>query len=246
MTGGGGGTFEIGSVTVKEERIDVDGIPARLYLPDGATALLLLGHGGGSSKDDERFVALGRQYAEGTGLATVCIDIAGHGERRPPPTEPTAPPATPDTILPWVLSKIDQTVGDWQAAANALRSIGPPVAYAGFSMGMLLGAPTVRAIPGIKAVVFGVGGVPAGLGGGSAMLDYAAGLADRQVLMLNMTQDGVFPPSGALEFFSAIPGRRKRIMFWEGDHVGLPSEAIRLSVDFVMRHSAAAVQHRDQ
>lgn len=241
---------------MNEERIAIDGIPARLYQPEGARGLLLLGHGGGGSKDDERFITLGRQYAEGTGLATVCIDIAGHGERRSARAA-AAPAATPDTILPWVLAKTDQTVADWKATAAALSSIGPPLAYAGFSMGMLLGAPTVLAMPTIKAVVFGVGGVPAGLtpaavtqgatqagatqagpGPARAVLDYAPGLGDRQVVMLNMTQDAVFTPAGALEFFSAIPGRRKRIMFWEGDHQGLPSEAIRLSVDFLRRHAA--------
>jgi pimeloyl-ACP methyl ester carboxylesterase len=219
---------------VNEERIEVDGVPARLYQPEDARGLLLLGHGGASSKDDERFVALGRQYAEGTGLATVCVDIVGHGERRPA----SVAPATRAAILPWILSRIDQTVADWKATAAALSSIGPPVAYAGFSMGMLLGVPTVLSMPEIKAVVFGVGGVPAGLGDSTVIVDSAAGLADRQVLMLNMTKDDVFAPSGALEFFAAIPGRCKRIMFWEGDHIGLPAEAIRYSVDFVKRHSS--------
>jgi hypothetical protein len=218
---------------VREERIDVDGVPARVYQPREARGLLFLGHGGASSKDDERFVALGRQYAEGTGLAAVCMDVVGHGERR----VAAAPPATPDTIVPWILSKVEQTVADWQAIAAALTSVGPPVAYAGFSMGMLLGVPIVLAIPEIKAIVFGVGGVPTGLEGGSVMLDYAGRLGDRQVLMLNMTHDSAFPPAGALEFFEAIPGRRKRIMFWEGDHLGLPAEAIRLSVDFIVARS---------
>src|SRR5437868_15282396 len=66
---------------MREERIENDGIPAKLYDPGDAPGLLLLGHGGGSSKDEERFVALGRQYADETGLAVVCIDAVGHGER---------------------------------------------------------------------------------------------------------------------------------------------------------------------
>ncbi len=217
---------------MKVERIEIEGIPARLYEPDGADGLLLLGHGGQGSKDDERFVALGKQYATETGLAVVCIDITGHGER----LVASSPNPTPDTIMPWILAKTEQTVADWKATANALSSIGPPVAYAGFSMGMLLGAPTVIAIPEIKAAVFGVGGVPTAMDGGSAVLDYARGLGDRQVLMLNMTQDTIFPPHGALEFFDAIPGTRKRAMFWEGHHSGLPSESIRHSIEFLNRY----------
>lgn len=226
----------LGFPGMREERIEPAGVPARLYLPDGATGLLLLGHGGGNSKDDERFVGLGRQYAEGTGLAVVCIDIVGHGERR---SEPVLAP-TPESIMPWIMEKVDQTVSDWKSTVAALATIGPPVAYAGFSMGMLLGAPTVCAIPEIRAVIFGVGGVPSALGDASVLLDYAAKLGDRQVLMLNMTLDSLFPPVGALRFFEAIPGRRKRIMFWEGDHVGIPAEAIRLSVDFVRRRAVEA------
>jgi pimeloyl-ACP methyl ester carboxylesterase len=217
---------------MKADRLEIEGIPARIYEPDGADGLLLLGHGGQGSKDEERFVALGRQYATETGLAVVCIDITGHGERQ----VASAPSPTPDTIMPWILAKTEQTVADWKATAKALSSIGPPIAYVGFSMGMLLGAPTVIAIPEIKAAVFGVGGVPTAMDGGSAVLDYAPPLGDRQVLMLNMTLDTIFSPKGALEFFGAIPGRRKRIMFWEGDHSGLPSEAIRHSIDFVNRY----------
>lgn len=218
---------------MQEQRIETDGVPARLYEPEGARGLLLLGHGGASSKDEPRFVELGRRYAEGTGLAVVCIDVVGHGER----TETSAPAPRPDQVMAWIIEKVEQTVSDWRATAGALSSIGPPVAYAGFSMGMLFGAPTVVAIPEIRAVVFGVGGVPVALGDGSVLTDYAARLGDRQVLMLNMTLDALFPPAGALEFFGAIPGRRKRIMFWEGDHLGLPAESIRHSVAFIARHA---------
>jgi predicted alpha/beta-hydrolase family hydrolase len=66
-----------------EERIETKGILARLYLPSGAEGLLLLGHGGGKSKDSNRFVELSRLYAESTGLAVVCIDAVDHGERKP-------------------------------------------------------------------------------------------------------------------------------------------------------------------
>ncbi len=218
---------------MREHRIETDGVPARLYEPEGAEGLLLLGHGGASSKDEPRFVELGRRYAEGTGLAVVCIDIVGHGERKTTPV----PAPRPDRVMPWIMEKVDQTVTDWRATAAALSSIGPPVAYVGFSMGMLLGAPTVVAIADIRAVVFGVGGIPAALRDGSVLTGYAARLGDRQVLMLNMTLDPIFPPVGALEFFGAIPGRRKRIMFWEGDHLGLPSESIRYSMEFIKRHA---------
>jgi hypothetical protein len=76
---------------VREERIETDGIPAKLY-PGDATGLLLLGYGGGGSKDDEPCSVKGR--------------------------------------------------------------------CAPSHMTLMFGAPTVAAMPSIKAAVFGVGGIP--------------------------------------------------------------------------------------
>ena len=209
---------------MREERIEHDGVPAKLYEPDGATGLLLLGHGHSQTKDDELYVSLGRQYAEQTGLAVVCIDAVNHGER-----------ATGE--MAWGSDVADGMVADWQKTADALSSIGPPVAYVGFSMGMIFGAPTVAAMPSIKAAVFGVGGIP-DPATATQMLEIAARLEHPQVLMLNMTQDEIFSVEGTHAFFDAIPGRKKRLMFWEGAHSALPSEAVRHSVAFLQRYCA--------
>ena len=220
---------------MREERIETSGIPGRLYEPDGATGLLLLGHGGGGSKDDDRFVELGRQYADQTGLAVVCIDGPAHGERAP------ASGDTHDderTIRRVIFQGGPQMVNDWQATVAALSSIGPAVAYVGFSMGMMFGAPTVAAMPSIRAAVFGVGGIPVEARDKAAWLGVAARLEHPQILMLNMTQDTIFPTDGVLEFFAAIPGHKKRLMFWEGGHVGLPAESIRQSVQFLNRYAS--------
>lgn len=132
---------------MRELRIETDGVPARLYEPEGAEGLLLLGHGGASNKDESRFVELGRRYAEGTGLAVVCIDIVGHGERETTPV----PAPRPDWVMPWIMEKVDQMVTDWRATAGALLSIGPPVAYAGFSMGCSSGFR-----PSYPSLIFGL------------------------------------------------------------------------------------------
>jgi pimeloyl-ACP methyl ester carboxylesterase len=218
---------------MREERIEHDGVPAKLYDPGDARGLLLLGHGGGQSKDDERFVGLGRQYAEETGLAVVCIDAVNHGERKPADATPDAPPQ-------WHESTADRMAADWQKTVDALGL--PALAYVGFSMGMIFGAPTVAAMPGIRAAVFGVGGIPAPGGREDprlrALLLDAAARIEAQVLMLTMSQDEIFPVQGTHDFFAALPGRRKRLMFWEGNHVGIPAEAIRHSVAFVNKHTA--------
>ena len=54
---------------VLEERIEINGIPAKLYRPTGAQGILLLGHGGAKSKDSDRFVSLSRLYAGSRGVA---------------------------------------------------------------------------------------------------------------------------------------------------------------------------------
>jgi pimeloyl-ACP methyl ester carboxylesterase len=223
---------------VREERIESNGIPAKLYDPGDASGLLLFGHGGGQSKDSERFVRLCRIYASETGLAVVCIDAVDHGERKPEAVSPGLPSR-------WHSSSTGQMVADWQSTAEGLSSIGPTIAYVGFSMGMIFGAPTVASMPGIKAAVFGVGGIPTGTDINdpplrAMLLDAASKLSHPQVLMFNMTQDEVFRTADTHVFFDAIPGRKKRLMFWEGDHDDWPAEAIRHSVDFINEHSGSA------
>jgi dienelactone hydrolase len=228
---------ELSSVPdVREERIETDGIPARLYDPGEATALLLLGHGGGHGKDSERFVNLSRQYAGMTGLAVVCIDAVDHGERKPVGANPNVPRG-------WHSNTVNRMVQDWRKTADVFSSIGPPIAYVGFSMGTIFGVPTVAEMPSVKAAVFAVGGIPAG-GGiddpqlGSVLLDAASTLDQPQVLMLNMTQDEIFPTHGTHTLFGKIPGRKKRLMFWEGEHNDWPAEMITESVTFINAHIA--------
>jgi pimeloyl-ACP methyl ester carboxylesterase len=233
---------------MREERVEADGIPAKVYDPGAATGLLLFGHGGGASKDDDRVVDLGRRYADGTGLAVVCIDAVDHGERRRPvitPDDVDEPWSDdPRDLVPpnWHADSAPLMVADWQKTAEALSSIGPAVAYVGLSMGMIFGAPTVAAMPSIKAAVFGVGGAqgPTAFPGlRTLLLDAATHITEAQVLMLNMTKDEVFSTEGTHAFFDAIPGRKKRLMFWEGDHIGLPAESTRLAIDFINRYTAS-------
>ncbi|MEN3272681.1 MAG: hypothetical protein V7636_1442 [Actinomycetota bacterium] len=211
---------------MQETRIEPAGIPAKLYDPGDARGLLLLGHGGGGSKDADNFVALGRQLAEGTGLRVLCIDAPGHGER-----------STGEDVRKTMGSEknASQMTADWRAASDDVG--GGVIAYVGYSMGMLYGAPTVAAMPEIKAAVFGVGGIPAFVMR-ERLLGVASNLGHAQVLMLNMTQDETFPVAGVHEFFDAIPGRKKRLMFWEGNHVGLPAESTRHAVAFLNKHTA--------
>jgi len=220
---------------MREERIDLDGLPAKVYDPGEASELLLVGHGGAMSKDSPRFVALCQTYAERTGLAVVCIDAVDHGERSIPGSTPSLPER-------WHSSAMPGMVSDWHRSAAALSSIGPPVAYVGYSMGMIFGAPTVASMPGMKAAVFGVGGIPAGpwindppLEG--LLLDAAANLGHVELLMVNVSRDALFSTEGTHRFFGAVPGRQKRLTFWDGNHDDWPAEVYEHSIDFIVNHT---------
>jgi len=219
-----------------EERIVTGGVPAKLYDPGAAPGLLLFGHGGTQSKDRDHVVSLCRRYAEGTGLAVVCIDAVDHGERAAKKSRPGLPSH-------WHSGATVRMVCDWQVTAEALSSIGPALAYVGFSMGMIFGAPTVATLPSVNAVVFGFGGIPGGTwiddpALRSMLLESASGLGHAEVLMVNATRDEQFPTEGTHAFFDAIPGERKTLLFWEGGHADWPDEAIERSVEFVREHSS--------
>jgi pimeloyl-ACP methyl ester carboxylesterase len=222
---------------MREDRLEIEGVPARLYVPGAARGLLLFGHGGAQSKDGPRFVRLCRRFAEETDLAVVCIDAVDHGDRRP------SGAGLGGGIPPrWHSNAIDRMVTDWQQTAADLASIGQPLAYVGFSMGMIFGAPTVAALPTVRAAVYGVGGIPTGAGIvdpplGPMLLAAAASHHHAQVLMINVTDDEVFPIDGTLAFLAAIPGTRKRLMLWPGRHDDWPDEAIDQSVAFVNDHT---------
>jgi len=221
--------------SLSEFRIDPEGIPATVYDPGGGAGLLLLGHGGGRSKDSKRFVELARTYANRTGLVVVCMDAVDHGERKPPNARPGLPPL-------WHSGAVEQMVGDWQACVGALAHLGSPIAYVGFSMGSIFGVPVVAAIRSIKAAVFVAGGVPDGSEFddpllGPLILEAASNLDVPEVLMINMTKDETFSIEGAHAMFDAIPGPSKQLMFWEGRHDDWPDEAIEQSTRFVVTHT---------
>lgn len=216
--------------------MDLYGIPAKVYDPGNSAGVVLLGHGGGHGKDSERFVRLCRHYADATGGAVLCIDAVDHGERKPPSASPGLPPR-------WHSSVASQMVDDWRQAVSAISDLGPPLAYVGFSMGAVFGALTVAAMPTLEAAVFVVGGVPSGPWLDdpklpSLLLDAASKLTHAEVLMINKTRDEFFPRAGVHEFFDAVPGARKRLMFWEGDHDEWPDEAIAQTTTFLTTHVA--------
>ncbi len=221
---------------VQEERLFIGEVPTSLFTPDGACGgLLLLGHGGGHGKDGTRFVRLCRYYAAQTGLSVICIDAVDHGERRTAASAECVPRG-------WHSRTMPRMVADWQSVVDHLSSIGPPVAYAGFSMGALFGFPTVASMPSITAAVFVVGGIP-----GSDWTDdpdlvqpitsAASSLSQAHVLMLNKEDDELFPAQGVRQVFDSVVAKSKQLMFWPGGHDEWGQDLIDQSVSFVKEHA---------
>ena len=226
-------------------RVETDGIPGWVCEPATPAGLLLLGHRGTHSKDDAFYVALGRRLASHCGLAVVCIDAPAHGERRPDSGDRAADDAA---VLDAIVSGEDQAAHDWATVTSGLAGLGQPVAMVGFSMGALVALVTAPRLPSIRALVLVAGGIPAfavrarrAPGSTTPQLRAAAALGDIDVSMLNTTSDEVCPPAGALELFEAIPGARKRMAFWEGDHDHVPAEMVETTIDVLRR--ALADEH---
>ena len=81
------------------EDVDADGVPCRLYLPDGAERTLLFLHGGGFVFGDvDTHDGQSRRLANRTGSAVLAVDY-----RRPPEHRFPAAPDDVDTALAWLL-----------------------------------------------------------------------------------------------------------------------------------------------
>jgi len=83
--------------------VDADGVPCRLYVPDGARRPLLYLHGGGFALGEvETHDAQARRLANRTGSAVLSVDY-----RRPPEHPFPAAPDDVDTALGWLLVQAD-------------------------------------------------------------------------------------------------------------------------------------------
>lgn len=80
------------------EDVDCDGVPARLYVPDGATSVVVHLHGGGFVLNDvEVHDAAARRLANRSGMAVLSVEY-----RRPPEHRFPAAPDDVDTAVRWL------------------------------------------------------------------------------------------------------------------------------------------------
>ena len=122
---------------------------------------------------------------------------------------------------------------DWQRTLDACAEL-PNVgdqrpAYLGFSMGAVLGVPTVSAEPRFRCAVFAIGGI---LQDGANLLREAAVRIDRPVLMINQSEDEIFSRESTFRLYDALSGP-KRVFFYPGGHSGVPREAMERVREFL-------------
>ena len=211
-----------------------------------------------------RLQRLAQRLAGGAGAAVLVIDGPAHGARSPVADTPIAGHrAARQALLDPELTT--WFTAEWQAAVAAALQVdgidGASLGYIGFSMGTLLGVSVVAALPQVRAAVFGLGGVPRpggvgdlarGMGApeavvaivneeddaeirGRTLLEDAARIEGREVMLLNTTEDEVFPVEGILRFYAALASPA-RVVLYPGGHLGLPDEAIDVAAWFLRRH----------
>jgi dienelactone hydrolase len=210
-----------------------DRVPGRLLLPDGdaAAPLVLLQHGAGGSKEAPYLDAAAPWVRSGVAVAS--IDFPLHGERANPKLGAellrALAPGGAGSGQALVIEFVRQAVLDLRRALDALAAL-PGVdaertAYAGFSLGGMLGALFCAADQRPRAAALAL----AGGGFGIEAVDpcrYVARLAPRPVLFVNATRDARVPRTAA-EALHAAAAEPKRVEWFDATHAELPGVALK-------------------
>ena len=185
----------------------------------GPAPAILLQHGAGTSKY-ARFVLACIQALAQNGYACMATDAIGHGEREDA--------VSPDDEAEWRRVRANpeftlRNVIDFRRALDYLSSR-PDVdanrlAYAGSSMGAMLGAVFCAVDPRPSVVILRCAGARADITETAQLnhVRYVGAIAPRPVLMLNNTEDEVFRRESVLRLYDAV-GEPKELRWFPGDH----------------------------
>jgi dienelactone hydrolase len=221
-----------------------DRVTARLLLPPargGRAPLVLVGHGGRGSKNSPYVDAAVGPWLR-AGAAVAAIDLPLHGER--------ASAKLSEQLLAGLALGTDarhealwlefaaQSVLDLERALDALAGhaevdVGR-AAYAGFSLGAMLGALFCAGEPRIRAAALAIGG--GGFGPSAAdPVRHIARFAPRPLLFVNATRDERIPRANA-EALHAAAGEPKQVLWFECGHGDLPGRALKAMWQFLHPH----------
>jgi dienelactone hydrolase len=215
-----------------------DRVPARLLLPPtgrGPFPVILLQHGAGGSKDAEYLDVACAPWLR-AGVAIVGIDFPLHGDRAESKLgELLGAPGRARQDLTIEFAR--QAVHDLRRTADALERVpaldADRLAYAGFSLGTMLGALFCAHDPRPRAAALAVGGG----GFGPPEVDptrHVGRIAPRPTLFVNTRGDQTVPQSAA-EALHAAANEPKEVAWFEGTHTELPGVALKAMWTFLAK-----------
>jgi dienelactone hydrolase len=213
-------------------------VPAVVLAPAAAPAsgapAVVMQHGANTSKDDYYIQAPARRWAK-EGWTVLAIDLDQHGERAL--EKPTDPMVRRRLITRPAF--VEQSVGDLAAGVDLLAAT-PGVAanrigFVGFSLGGMLGTVFTAGEPRIRAAAIVIAGSFAytrywqrgdteddrarrrAAAEATDPVFFAARIAPRPFLMVNTTDDPVFPRAAVETLFDAA-GDPKELRWHPGTH----------------------------
>jgi dienelactone hydrolase len=224
------------AVTVEEQTLRIDSVPAVIWLPPQPGPLVLLGHGGSGHKKYDRNIALGQWFASVAGIAALAIDGPFHGEREGATTEYQAKVAAEGGEV-----VVDRMVGDWKAAIEAAGQLDrvdtTRLGYLGLSMGTRFGLPLAAELKNqLRCAVFGKFGFEEANPYTQDLPRISARQVQAPVLFHMQWDDELFPRRGQFELFDTFATPHKQLVAYPGPHAQTDPTAPALWCDFICRH----------
>jgi dienelactone hydrolase len=217
-------------------------VPGVLWSPStsyGPQPLVLMGHGGGGHKRNERMSMLGQMFVSHYGWSAAAIDGPVHGDRGP--VSDANHPAYREM---WGRTDVvQQMTDDWKATLDALCELDTVdtgrIGYWGVSMGTMFGLPYVASDTRVQVAVLG----KAGMSGTSVTrsgidrhFKIYASKVNIPVLFTIQWDDERFDRDGQLELFDSIGAKDKRLHAYPGQHVDNGPEAFDVQAEFLKRY----------
>lgn len=221
---------------------DGHAIPGLAWHPSalqGASPVVLLGHGGSGHKRSAKMLTMARIFAADFGWWAVAIDGPVHGARGG-----VGDAGDPAYRQMWQRpGVVESMVADWRATLDAfcaLKEIDTTrVGYWGVSMGTMFGIPFVANEPRIKAAVLGKAGMRGSSvvrSGIDAHFKVHAPKVKIPLLFTMQWDDERFDRDGQLELFDMLPSVDKRLHAYPGQHSLDGPDGLQVSAEFLRRY----------
>jgi len=223
-----------------------DRVPGRLLLPadrQDPFPLILAQHGAGGAKDADYMDTACLPWVRG-GAAVASIDFPLHGERASPKLSErilslfeARSGLSPFDAELWI-GFVRQAVIDLRRTTDAMAELpevdAGRIAYAGFSLGTILGAPFCAEEPRIKAATLAIGG--GGIGPvASDPVGHIPRFAPRPVLFVSAARDERIPRESA-EALHEAARHPKEVLWFDCTHSELPGAALKAMWRFLEKH----------